>query len=140
MNKPALLVFFCVVAAGAYWLGQRNPAAGPVAPESAPVATSASPVNSADSPRIASPQAANEVSAEPPRTFRGADGRAHLISYEPGIVADSSDRDAVRAGLLADMRNHPRNITRAYGLEPGEMAQIIDGSRPFPEQLLPAAR
>ena len=60
-----------------------------------------------------------------------------MIAYEVGVVPDNSDRKAVKAAMLADMKNHPRNIERSYGLSSEEIAAIVAGTKPFPEILLP---
>ena len=151
MNKFWTLLLVLAVAAAAFLLGrqfQPAPAAPEVAPAvvpatTAPAAAPASvsqPVTPATPEPVAdgSPDAASKnPSAQPPQTFRGPDGLPRIIAYEVGIQPDNSDRNAVKAAMLADMKNHPRNIERAYDLSADEIAAILAGTKPFPEILLP---
>lgn len=135
MKNILIVVLVLAVAAAAFFLGQRTRTAPPdVTP--APVASAA-----AGDQATPSVNAFGEtVSPEPTRTFRGPDGLPMLISYEVGVVADSTDRELVKAAVLEDMKNHPRNINKSYGLEMDEIKDIVEGRKPFPEQLLPKAQ
>ena len=134
MKTLWIVLLVCVVAVGAFFLGQRMKSA----PEaSSPAATDPSAVPGADA--AASTDAANDSrpSAQPGRTFRGPDGRPHLITYDPANPPDNKDPVQVKAALLEDMKNHPRNIMGAYDLTEAQIAEILAGTRPFPENLLP---
>ncbi|OGT57129.1 MAG: hypothetical protein A3E01_13720 [Gammaproteobacteria bacterium RIFCSPHIGHO2_12_FULL_63_22] len=132
MKNLWILLLVCAVAAAAFFLGQRTrPASPDVRP--APVAGPATP----DKPTASVNAFGETLSPQPTRTFRGPDGLPMLISYEVDVVADSKDRELVKAAVLEDMKNHPRNIKRSYGLEMDEIKDIVEGRKPFPEQLLP---
>ena len=151
MNKLWTLLLVLAVAAAAFLLGRQSQPA-PAAPAAAPaVVSAAAPVAASaavtDADKAAEPATAADgrhendssraLSAQPPQTFRGPDGFPRIIAYEVGVVPDNSNREAVKAGVLADMKNHPRNIERSYDLSTEEIAAIVAGTKPFPEILLP---
>jgi hypothetical protein len=131
MKNLWILLLVCAVAAAAFFVGQRT---RPVPSEPSPApATSA-----AQQEATPSTNAFGEtLSPEPPRTFRGPDGLPVLIAYEVGVTPDSNDRELVKAAVLEDMKNHPRNIEKAYGLTMEEIKDVVEGRKPFPELLLP---
>ncbi|MDZ4328226.1 MAG: hypothetical protein U1A73_24885 [Pseudomonas sp.] len=131
MKNLWILLLVCAVAAAAFFLGQRT---RPVPAETLPApATSAAELETTPSTNAFG----ETLSPEPPRTFRGPDGLPVLIAYDVGVTPDSSDRELVKAAVLEDMKNHPRNIEKAYGLGMDEIREIVEGRKPFPEPLLP---
>ena len=131
MKNLWIVLLVCVVAVGAFVLGQRarpTPAAPAVAPATAAAAAAA---KLDDSKTSALP------SSQPVRTFRGPDGLPHIIVYDPANVPDNTDPAQVRAAVLEDMKNHPTNIERAYDLSQAQIAEIVAGKRPVPESMLP---
>ena len=132
MKNLLIVLLVVAVAAVAFFLGQRTaPTPSPAAP--VPAIASASGPDSPDNTN----SHGEALSAEPPRTFRGPGGMPMLIAYEVGATPDNTDRDVVKAAVLADMKNHPRNIERSYGLKLDEIKDIAEGRKPFPEALLP---
>ena len=131
MKNLWILLLVCAVAAAAFFLGQRS--------RTVPAETSPAPdATAAQQETTPSTNAFGEtLSPEPPRTFRGPDGLPVLIAYEVGVTPDSNDRELVKAAVLEDMKNHPRNIEKAYGLSMDEIKAIVEGRKPFPELLLP---
>jgi hypothetical protein len=134
MKTLWIVLLVCVVAVGAFFLGQRNaaPAAGPATAAVTPPEAASDAGDSAEGSRDTLP------SAQPVRTFRGPDGKPNLITYDPANPPDNQDPVQVKAALLEDMKNHPRNIVRAYDLTEEQVAEIVAGTRPFPESMLPA--
>ena len=127
-----IVLLVCVVAVGAYLLGERaRPgAAAPAAPVAAAPVPAAAPARSeADTSAL--------PSSQPVRTFRGPDGMPHIIVYDPAKLPDNNDPQQVRAALLEDMKNHPTNIERAYDLTPAQIAEIVAGKRAIPDVMLP---
>ncbi len=132
MKNLWILLLVCAVAAAAFFLGQRTRSV-PTEAMPAPAASSA-----ASEETTPSTNAFGEtLSPEPPRTFRGPDGLPMLIAYDVGVTPDSKDRELVQAAVLEDMKNHPRNIEKAYGLGMDEIKAVVEGRKPFPELLLP---
>ena len=131
MNKAWMLLVVCAVAVAAFFLGEHFRAAAP-APAHAPPAVASQAAGR-------EPDHSQDLSAEPVRTFRGPDALPHIINYGTGEPPDSNDPVLVKAAVLADMKNHPINIARAYDLELSEVKAIADGQKPFPEALLPKA-
>ena len=127
MRKPGLIVLIVALALAAFWLGTRYRPAAPVA---------AAPDPAAEAAREADVSARPE--SQPPRTYRGPDGRPHLINYEVGKTLDDSDAALVRAAVLEDMRNHPRNIVSSYDIPLADVEAIVAGKKPYPDELLPA--
>jgi hypothetical protein len=132
MKNLWILLLVCAVAAAAFFLGQRT---RPVPAETmpAPAATSAAP----EEPTPSTNAFGESLSPEPPRTFRGPDGLPKLIAYDVGVTPDSNDRELVKSAVLEDMKNHPRNIEKAYGLTMDEIKAVVEGRKPFPDLLLP---
>jgi predicted lipid-binding transport protein (Tim44 family) len=133
MSRIGTLLLVVALVGGAFFLGTRM--RGP-----APAAAPAAPVMTPEQAAAAERKSSEQPSAQPPRTFLGPDGRAHLISYDSANPPDSNDPEQVRAGLLEDMRNHPRNIQRSYGMPLADIEAIVAGKRPVPEAWLPPAR
>ncbi len=132
MKNLWILLLVAAVAGAAFFLGQRT---RPVPTDTVP-APAANPT--AQGQTTPSTNAFGEpVSPEPPRTFRGQGGLPMLIAYEVDVTPDSNNRELVKAAVLEDMKNHPRNIERAYGLGMDEIKEIVEGRKPFPQQLLP---
>ena len=127
MRKPATLLMVLVLAGAAFWLGTRWHAVPAAAPAPDPVAARA---------RERAISAAPE--SQPVRTFRGPDGRPHMISYDSKITLNERDPAQVREAVLADMRNHPRNIVNSYDIPLADVELILAGSKPMPAELLPA--
>ena len=132
MKNIWILLLVCAVAAAAFFLGKQTRTA-PAVPASA-AATTAPGEADAGSNRNSFGE---ELSSAPPRTFRGPNGLPMMIAYEVGEVPDNSNRERVKAAMLADMKNHPRNIEQSYGLSLEQIREIVDGRKPFPETLLP---
>lgn len=136
MNKLWTIVLVLAVAAAAFLLGRQSQPVPAAAEVAAPVAAPA-PAAVAAADAAAEKTNSQSLSAQPPQTFRGPDGLPRLIAYEVGVVPDSGNRELVKAAMLADMKNHPRNIERSYDLSADEIAAIVAGDKPFPEILLP---
>ena len=126
-----IVLLVCVVGAAAFVLGQRT----------RPVAEAPAVATPAPAPAAAAGPGDDEVSklpsSQPVRTFRGPDGLPHMIVYDPANPPDNTDPAQVRAAVLEDMKNHPRNIERAYDLTEAQIAEIVEGKRAFPEAMLP---
>ena len=134
MKNLWLLLLLCAVAAAAFFLGQQTRTApAPATPVPAAVAPGTAEAN-AEGNRNSYHE---ELSTAPPRTFRGPEGLPMMIAYEVGEVPDNNNRELVKAAMLADMKNHPRNIERSYGLSLEDIKDIVAGRKPFPEILLP---
>ncbi len=129
MSKVGSIFLLVALVAIAFFLGTRwHPAQAPAGANAPPAA-----ITAADAHAIsAAPQ------AQPVRTFRGPDGRPHLINYDSGKALDDHDAGLVRAAVLEDMRNHPRNINSAYDIPMADIELIVKGSKPYPDQMLPA--
>ena len=132
MKNLWILLLLCAVAAAAFFLGQRTGTA-PATPLP-PAAVTAPAQADAGSNKNSHGE---ELSSAPPRTFRGPNGLPMMIAYDVGEVPDNNNREKVKAAMLADMKNHPRNIEQSYGLSLGEIKDIAEGRKPFPEILLP---
>jgi hypothetical protein len=131
MRKPGLIFLIVALALAAFWLGTRYRPAPPVAAAPDPTAAAASAAaREAD--------ASSRPESQPTRTFRGPDGRPHLINYEVGKTLDDTDAALVRAAVLEDMRNHPRNIVSSYDIPLADVEAIVAGKKPYPPELLPA--
>jgi hypothetical protein len=128
MRKLATFLMVLVLAVAAFWLGTRWHAA--------PASATAAPDSAAELERERTVSASPD--AQPVRTFRGPDGRPHMIRYDPAETLDDNDPVQVRAAVLADMRNHPRNIQNAYDIPLADIDLIVAGRKPWPEQLSPA--
>jgi hypothetical protein len=129
MPKLGTMLMVLALAVVAFWLGTRwHPAPTAAAPESAATRL-------AEQARERAVSASPE--AQPVRTFRGPDGRPHMIRYDPSARLDDNDPVQLRAAVLEDMRNHPRNIQDAYDLPLADIDLILAGRKPLPEQFLP---
>ena len=130
MKNLWIVLLVCAVAAAAFFVGQQshNAPAGPVPAVPAPAAGSNSNVYG------------EELSSAPVRTFRGPKGLPMMIAYAVGEEPDNNNRELVKAAVLADMKNHPRNIEQSYGLSLEEIKDIVEGRKPFPDILLPKPR
>ncbi len=130
MPKVGFILLLVALAAIAFFLGTRwHPAQVP-AGAAAPSAQIT----------VAKERAISEApESQPVRTFRGPDGRPHLINYDNGKTLDDHDSALVRGAVLEDMRNHPNNISSAYDIPLADIQLIVSGSKPFPGQLLPEA-
>jgi hypothetical protein len=130
MKNLLLALLVVAIAVAAFLLGQRSQTAAPPAPAAAPApASTVAVVAETDSSRL--------PSSQPVRTFRGPDGLPHIIVYDPANPPDNNDAAQVREAVLADMRNHPRNIVRSYDLTEAQIAEILAGKRPVPATMLP---
>jgi hypothetical protein len=127
MRKPGLIFLIVALALAAFGLGTRYRPAAPVAAAHDPAAEAAREADVSSRPE-----------SQPPRTYRGPDGRPHLINYEVGKTLDDSDATLVRAAVLEDMRNHPRNIVSSYDIPLADVEAIVAGKKPYPDELLPA--
>jgi hypothetical protein len=130
MRKLGIAALVLLPALAAFYLGTRYRA--PPAPAKAPVVA----VDAAEAARREAAVSALPES-QPVRTYRGPDGRPHLISYDPSKPVDDHDAASVRAGVLEDMRNHPRNIAENYDLPLADIESIVAGRKPYPDALLP---
>ncbi len=129
MRKLGPILMVLVLAGAAFWLGTRWHAA----PVSAP-APALDPAIALAKERAIS--AAPE--AQPVRTFRGPDGRPHMIQYDVATKPDDHDPVQLREAVLADMRNHPRNIVNAYDIPLADIELIVQGRKPMPDEFLSA--
>ena len=139
MKTFSILLLVVAVAVGGYLLGRRSQ--GPEAPTAAPTVDAAAPASSATvAPPLGEDATSKLPSSQPVRTFRGPDGLPHLIVYDQTNPPDKNDPDQVRAAMLEDMKNHPRNIVRSYDLTREQVDDIVAGRKPFPPELLPKPR
>ncbi|CAN5139240.1 hypothetical protein BH11PSE14_BH11PSE14_13110 [soil metagenome] len=128
MSKAGSIFLLVALAAIAFFLGTRwHPAQAPAGAD-AP---------SAEITAVQERAISEAPASQPVRTFRGPDGRPHLINYETGKTLDDHDIALVRGAVLEDMRNHPNNISGAYDIPMADIQLIVSGSKPFPDQLLP---
>ena len=130
MKNPWILLLVILVAVGAFFLGRRS--GEPVAP-----AVVATPAPAAPAQQKPSPEGDFAKPLDPVRTFRGPDGRAHIISYDDKNPPDSSDPEQVRKALLSDMKWYPGNIKRNYDLSEADIKAMLAGTKPIPEFMLP---
>jgi hypothetical protein len=134
VRKLGLAALVLLPALVAFYVGTRYRAASSPAPAGPAAAQVADPA--ADARREAEVSALPE--SQPVRTYRGPDGRPHLISYDAAKPVDDHDAASVRAAVLEDMRNHPRNIAENYDLPLADIESIVAGRKPYPDALLPA--
>jgi hypothetical protein len=132
MKKIPLILLIGAIAIAAFLLGQRSRQAAPEPVASAPAAPATT-----GSAAASEPDRSSLPSSQPVRTFRGPDGLPHIIVYDPAKPPDNNDAEQVRAAVLEDMRNHPRNIVRSYDLTEAQIAEIVAGKRPVPDSMLP---
>ena len=127
MRNLGTILMALALAGAAFWFGTRWHAAPATAPVPDPAAARAQ-----ERATSAAPE------SQPVRTFRGPDGRPHQISYDPAVTLDDRNLEQVRDAVLADMRNHPRNIANAYDIPLADIEMIVAGTKPMPAELLPA--
>ena len=132
MRTPGLILLIVALAGAAFYLGTRYRPAPPANGKTHGVALDPAVVAAREEDVSSRPE------SQPTRTFRGPDGRPHLINYEVGKTLDDSDPALVRAAVLEDMRNHPNNIVRSYDIPLADVQAILAGKKPFPAALLPA--
>jgi hypothetical protein len=146
-----------------YWLGQRQatsvaqpqalPAvssvASPPAPGSdalpKPMARSfpnmAPPIETATPAEVAALRQAEVVhsQASPPvATYTGPDGRQHAFRYQQTPAEEAAQRARAdrQAALMSELQADPAAFAKKYGLRAREIERILDGSLPFPPELL----
>ena len=132
MKNLWLVLLVCVAVAAAFFLGRQTRGDSP-APQPAP-AVAAPGQPDADATRNA---LGETLSPEPVRTYRGPEGLPMLIAYGVDEVPDNGNANAVKAGVLSDMKHHPHNIETSYGLSRQDITDIVEGRKPFPALLLP---
>jgi hypothetical protein len=150
---PLLLVFALGMGAG-WWLARRG------APPAAPATVSAGSAGAASTTPAASrsptpdtglppltPQErqaleAQEVQrsvvAEPPRTYRGIDGKPKAFRYPDPVAAESAERtrQARREQLMRELEADPARFAREHKLSLKQVQWIADGDADFPDELL----
>jgi hypothetical protein len=136
MKNFWIFLLVVLVAAGAFFLGRRTgeptvPATA--AADVAPASATFPPPSDADAVKMKD----HGDGGAPVRTFRGPDGRAHIISYDEKNPPDSNDAGQVRTALLSDMKYFPTNIQRSYGLSPADIQAMLAGSKSIPDYMLP---
>ena len=77
-------------------------------------------------------------SAEPPKSFVGADGRQHPFQYNGSAQSGATEqaREVRRKLLMQQLRADPVGFAKANSLVAKEVQWILDGSEDFPERLL----
>ncbi len=131
MKNLWIIILLVVVAAGAFLLGRRN---------GETVSAAATPVAAPAAPALApgeKPEHDASVPTEPVRTYRGPDGRAHIIGYDDKNPPDSSDPEQVRQALLSDMKSYPTNIQNSYNQSAEDVKAMLAGTKPIPAFMLP---
>lgn len=136
MKKLWIFLLVALVAAAAFYLGRHSSQ-----PAAAQADTQASTAPEAGNPALPAgtndrPDDAN-YSPEPVRTFRGPDGRAHIISYDEKNPPDSQDPEQVRKALLSDMQYFPKNIQKSYDLSADDLKAILAGDKAIPDFMMP---
>ena len=152
------LVLLLVFAAGlglGWWLGRDNASTGAV-----PARTAAAP-NGAAAPSLPQAEAAvgdrglpaltpaerqalqaQEVerssAAEPPRTYKGIDGKPRAFRYPDPVAAESAERtrQARREQLMRQLEADPARFAREHNLSLKQVQWIVDGESDFPDELL----
>ena len=132
MKNFSIFLLVVLIAGGAYFLGRRSGESAAPAVVAAPASTA--PVVQ----QKPGPDGDFAKPSEPVRTYRGPDGRAHIISYDDKNPPDSSDPEQVRKALLSDMKWYPTNIQRNYDQSPADVKAMLDGKKPIPDFMLPA--
>lgn len=84
----------------------------------------------AEKTRSAAPQ------AQPPRTFKGPDGKQHEIVYNQGLALSAGAREELKRQRLQQMREQPEAISKIYGIGRDEIAAVLAGKQPFPDRLI----
>lgn len=132
MQRTKLILAFLAIAVASFMLGHgwrpNERARGATGLPDKPVATT----NSATEVPVGT-----ALSKEPPQTYRGPDGRPHLIVYNQEKPRDDRDPAQIQAAMLADMRNHPAKVAGDYGMELEQVQRIAAGKEDFPKLLLP---
>lgn len=129
--KNVWIVFLVIlISVGAFFLGRRS---GETTP---PAGVAASAVNGTKL-RASGPDGDYAANSAPVRTFRGPDGRAHLISYDDNNPPNSNDPAQVRKALLSDMKWYPANIERSYDLSAEDVTAMLAGTKAIPDHMLP---
>lgn len=77
--------------------------------------------------------------ARPPvATYKGADGRQHAFRYEqtPAEAAAQRTREDREAALMRELQADPAAFAKKHGMRAREIERILDGTMPFPPELL----
>ncbi|MBT2751404.1 MULTISPECIES: hypothetical protein [unclassified Lysobacter] len=74
--------------------------------------------------------------AQPPRTYTGPDGKQHEIVYNQGLNLSPGTREQLKRQLLAQMQQHPDAVSRIYAISKDDIAAVVAGTKPFPDELL----
>ncbi|MGH8081527.1 MAG: hypothetical protein ACREP7_13215 [Lysobacter sp.] len=90
------------------------------------------------SPQIAIAERMRSIApqAQPPNTYIGPDGKPHEIVYNQGLNLSPGTREQLKRELLAQMQQHPDAVSRIYAISKGDIAAVVAGTKPFPEELL----
>jgi hypothetical protein len=150
---PLLLVFAAGVGVG-WWLAPRaepateavtNAAASAAeasvapAPASIPAPDTSLPILT---PQERQAYEAQEVersaAAEPPRAYRGIDGKPRAFRYPDPVSAESAERtrQARREQLMRELEADPARFARDHKLSLKQVQWIADGETDFPDELL----
>ncbi|ALN92432.1 hypothetical protein [Lysobacter gummosus] len=86
---------------------------------------------------VAAERARNiSIQAQPPSTYTGPDGKQHEIVYNQGLNLSPGTREQLKRQLLAEMQQHPDAVSRIYAISKDDIAAVVAGTKPFPDELL----
>jgi hypothetical protein len=86
---------------------------------------------------VAAERARNvSIQAQPPRAYTGPDGKQHEIVYNQGLNLSPGTREQLKKQLLAEMQQHPDAVARIYAISKDDIAAVVAGTKPFPDELL----
>ena len=109
--------------------------AGPLA---TPAAVAPAALSPADREALLAREARASAAAQPPRTYRGIDGKPRAFAYKDPVAAASEEgmRQARREALMRELAADPAAFARKYRLSLKQVQWIVDGETDFPDELL----
>ena len=95
-------------------------------------------LSSADREALLAREARASAAAQPPRTYRGIDGKPHAFAYKDPVAAASEEgmRQARREALMRELAADPAAFARKHRLSLKQVQWIVDGETDFPDELL----
>ena len=149
-----LLVFALGVGAG-WWAARRQPpgadapapdAAVPAhddpsvarAPAALGTAADLPVLTPAERQALGAAEVERSAAAEPPRTFKGIDGKPKAFRYPDPVASESAERtrQARRDRLMRELEADPARFARDHHLSLKQVQWIVDGETDFPDSLL----
>lgn len=82
-------------------------------------------------------EARNSAAAQPPRTYKGMDGKPKAFDYnDDKAAAEEALREVRRGQLMQELSRDPKAFAIKYKLSLKEVQWIVDGDTDFPDRLL----